>query len=249
MKTKIIFALFAAVILTGCHFCKPVEESMECFPLCVEKKEDIHILTEERWESFKNFRLIPYVSVGIPLLDNSGRIVEKLSRQITDEVVIPYVDVDKEGLIAIYYEFMEDVEHVCKIKKCSVDEACKMVWKDWECRPRGKEICPKLKKAIPLIQNMRADGQIIKAVLRITPDVALLLRDLPRQIKQLKKEAKNAAGIIKISAAGAQITASATRLSFALSYLIALKSDQKAQIKEMEQFLERIENFGKEKLK
>ena len=84
MKTKIIFALFAAVILTGCHFCKPVEESMECFPLCVEKKEDIHILTEERWESFKNFRLIPYVSVGIPLLDNSGRIVEKLSRQITD---------------------------------------------------------------------------------------------------------------------------------------------------------------------
>lgn len=234
-------ALFAfALLFAGCHVCKPVEESKECFPLCKEKRNENRILTEEGWNRFKHFRPLPYRSVGIPLIDNSARIISKLSIQIAQEIVIPYVELDKDRLIQTYYQFTADAKGVQKQQNCSIEQAVTLTWQEWEKQPNGVENCAKLKRAIPFIRNMRAGNQIQKAVFRIGGDVERLLRTLPYQIKQLERVTKTTEGKIKLGIAGAQITLHLTYLGTACAYLSVLKSDVAEQEKQIEVFVAKI---------
>ena len=124
MKTKVFLALLPMFLLTGCrswfHSCPPPEQSMQCFPLCIEKKNDISRYNAKNWAAFKTFRPLVYQKVGIPEVDNLGIRVAALSSRVTNEIVIPYIEVDKDGLIEVYYEFNQTVKAVMKQRKCSV---------------------------------------------------------------------------------------------------------------------------------
>ncbi len=243
-KYCLLFAVLAvAAIVSGCHTCPQPEESMECFPMCINDKENIRLLTEKDWNSFKNFRPIPYVPVGIRLIDNAGIIISKLSVQITKEIVIPYVELDKDGMISLYYEFMESVKIVKKTQNCSSQEAVNLVWNAWLAEPNGRETCMKLQKIMPIMEQLRASQQISNAIARISPDVARLLYGLNRDIKQLEREVQTTEGKIKISLAGAQVLLKVGQLSKALAYLGALKADRSAQEKEIEEYFKSFETF------
>ena len=246
MKTQILFALFAAVVLSGCHTCPPPEASMDCFPMCVKDKNKISRFSAENWKKFKTFRPLVYKTVGIPEIDDIGIRTSQMTIRIANEIIIPYVDLDKDGLIAVYYEFNEEVKTVAKQRNCSVGEAVKLVWQDWKRLPQGKEICPKLQRAMPLIQHVRAEGQIIKAVEIISPNVLSLIKDFLRIKKRLeyavrmKKRGQMVNDIMKMSNAGLQIMPAIDRLKYALAYLWILKADQRAQEKEIENFTNSI---------
>ena len=239
---KILMFTFAAVLLAGCHTCNP--ESKECFPMCKKDREENNLLTEGNWKSFKNFKAIPYVSVGLPLIDNSAKIITKLSNQFVDEVVIPYVELDKDNLIQIYYQFLEDVKDVEKRNNCNTAKALELTWQDWMSQPNGPANCAKLRKAIPFINNMRAGNQFMKGFTRISGDVERLLRTLPAQINQFVNSIKTTEGKVKAGIAGAQVTANLTRLGIACSYLYVLKADSSKQNKQIEDFVAQM-NSGK----
>ena len=243
MKKKIILLLLLLVgsfFFAGCHTCPPYEESKECFPLCKEDRKENLLLTQENWEKFKQFRHIPYRNVNLPLLDRSGRIISRLSRQIVDEIIIPYVELDKDNLIQIYYQFVADVKAVQDRQDCTLEKASELAWQDWLNQPGGAENCAKLQRAIPFIVNMRAENQIPKALVSVGDEVTRLLLALPADIKQLIGEARTVIGWIKISLAGAQITRDLTRLSIASSYLYVLKADASEQEQQIENFVAKL---------
>ncbi|MBO5791138.1 MAG: hypothetical protein J6S54_01545 [Lentisphaeria bacterium] len=238
MNKNLLLMMFAGVfLLTGCHICKSYEVSKECYPLCIKDREENLLLTENNWENFKRFRPIPYHSVGIRLIDNSSMIVTKLSTQITEEIVIPYVQLDKEKMIVTYYQFVADVKATAEKQECTYDKAAELTWECWLRKPGGKQTCEKLKRALPFIENMRAGNQLTKAFLRVSGDVQRLLITLPRQIKELEAAAKTLEGKILISAAGTQLIYNLTRLNIACSYLVALKADISEQDRQVEEYL------------
>ena len=237
MFRKASVMLLAGLFLTGCHICKNPEESNECFPLCIKKREDNRILTENGWNSFNNFRTRPYHRVGIRLIDNGSMIIAKLSDQIVEEVVKPYVELDKERLIVVYYQFEKDVFAVADKQQCSMERAVQLTWQDWEKQPNGMENCAKLRRAIPFIRNMRTGNQILKAAIRINYDVQRLLIDLPQQVEELKRQIKTSEGITLATLAGIQLTARLYQLSAACAYLGAMKADASEQRRQIEDFV------------
>ena len=255
MKTKIFLALLPMVFLTGCrswfHTCPSPEQSMQCFPLCIKKKNDISRYNAKNWAAFKTYRPLVYRPVGIPEADRIGVRVAVLSTRITNEIIIPYVEVDKDGLIEVYYEFNQTVKAVMKQRKCSVREAVDLVRKDWERTPQGKEAWAKLHKMMPILKTMRADQQIAKAIVIIAPQILPLIRDFDMLSKRItntrdKKEKRRLQ--LKIFAAGTQVSPALQRMKEALGYLWALKADRGAQDKEMDEYLQSINDLGKDNL-
>ena len=245
MKKRIVFLLLPLVFLTGCvswfHSCK----TQECFPLCRITKEENRFLSMKNWESFKTFRPLPYVPSRIAFIDNIGHSVNMLSVQITEEIVKPWVEMDKDGKIALYYEFSADVKAVVKQRKCSVKEASDLVWKDWLSKPGGEKNCRDLVQVTPIILNMRMGNQITNAMIRIAPQIVQLLVDFRRQKEAFMREIKTRKGIIKVSAAAVPVGYNLGRLSFAVAYLSALKQEQSEQDKEIERFITGVEELGK----
>ena len=255
MKTKVFLALLPMVFLTGCwsisHTCPPPEQSMQCFPLCIKKKNDISRYNAKNWAAFKTYRPLVYRPVGIPQVDNIGIRVAVLSSRITNEVIIPYVEVDKDGLIEAYYEFNQTVKTVMEQRKCSVREAVDLVRKDWERTPQGKVAWAKLHKMMPILKTMRADQQIAKLTLIIAPQIPVLIREfdiLSKRITNTRDKKEKRRLQLKIFAAGAQITPTLLRMKDAIGYLWALKADQRAQDKEMDEYLQSINDLGKDNL-
>lgn len=240
MKILSLLLFLLCIFLTGCHTCPPPEESMQCFPMCCEDKEETHLLTRENWEKFKKFHPIPYIPVGIRIIDGAGLAISNLSIQVAKEVVIPYVDLDNSGMLATYYEFVECTKKVAEKQQCDTQKAAALVWADWQKHPEGVEMCNNLKKALPFIYRMRASNQIPAAAARLTAALLLISLDLNRNIIQLKRELNTTEGIIKVSIAGANVAANVTYLSIALAYMNAFKSDQQAQNQEIEKFIKEI---------
>lgn len=245
--TKFLLLAFGACLLTGCelfHKCPPPEVSTECYPLCRNDRKDNRFLCEKNWNGFKNFKTIKYKPVGLPLVDDMSKIISKLSYQITKEIVIPYVELDSEGLICAYQEYQECVNDVMEQQKCDVRKASELVWADWMKYPGGKEKCVKLYRAIPLIHRLRADQQIARAMARIQPEVDSLSHKLLTfglKWNKIKRELKDK----KIIMAGMQVAPNVLQLSLGVSYLVALKAQQSEQTRAMENYILSVQEFYK----
>lgn len=175
MKNSQLFSMIggiALIALAGCqtHTCPPPEVSMECYPICREVREknaaDAKYI-KKQWEIFKNTRHHPYVPLpGYDKFNEIGKLVSKVTYQVTNEIVIPYLELDREGLICGYIEFSKEVQYVMESKKCDSQEAMSLVWADWQRQPGGMEKCLKLAQAVPRLEKLKANEQIRTAVRR-----------------------------------------------------------------------------------
>ena len=247
MYKMMLAALGACALLTGCELFQRCKcNTPECYPLCRIDRKDNRFLSENNWKKFKSFKPIKYRPVGLPLVDDMASIVSKLSIQISQKLVIPYVELDSEGLICAYNEYVTSVDNVMKQQKCDAKKASELVWADWAKYPGGKEKCIKLQRAIPLIQSLRAKAQFAQAMAQIEPEVnRLVTASFAYGVKwnQAKKGLKSRRGKEKLFRAGAQVVPNILHLSFAVSFLSALKVQQAEQVRAMEDYILSVQNF------
>lgn len=227
------------------HDCR--RTSAECNPICKEdlnKFKDNKLINERNWNRFKNFDPAKYQfrRTKIILFDNINPIIIKLSCQIKYEVVIPYIELDKQGLIATYDMFMEDVKVYQKIheetygKKMSLQTACEKTFLMWQ-QKYGQETCDKLFAVFPVIRSLSANRQILNAVARNAHDAARLLLHLERGIAQLKAKTKNWQGIAHISVAGLVSLNALKDLVWTTNYLAAYQEDKIVLASHVESYL------------
>ena len=211
MKKFVIFAFACIVLLQGCvltifHKCPPPEKSTECYPICKFIKEKNNKDTLEQWVKFKNTPHYPFAPTHrYPKIDEIGKMMSYLSFQVKNEIVIPYIEMDKDGLICGYHEFEKDVNAVMSARKCDLQEAMRLVLEDWQKMPDGQEKCQKLVQSIPVLQSLKASNQIRKAVYRLGPEVVRIIilirkdKDFKKEINLMKEDVKNARNMFKNS--------------------------------------------------
>ena len=236
MKKQIFVALLAVMMLSGCMIFHSCTEA--CFPMCELDRKKVSRFIVEYWEKIKAYRPLIYTPVGIPELDDFGRRTQYLSQRITNEIIIPYVELDKEGLIEVYQEYQESVKLIIKSRECTVAEAGELIRQDWEKTQQGRESWAKLQKMKPLIEAMRADSkscQVLRTTAIITPQLPVMIKDISILIKRVTNifntgdNVRKIAVILKISTAGIQITGELIKLEEALAYLCVLNLNRYAQ--------------------
>lgn len=193
---------------------------------------------QEKWNRFRSVRPYPYIPVGLVTLDISNKAICDLSEQICHEVIVPYVELDKEGLISVYAQFVEDVESAMHENSGLTREgAAHYVLALWTEKYRSANV-DRLRRAIPFIRNMQAGNQFTRATVRLLPKAAALLLTLNRGVMQLKHESKDDLGIIKISLAAVQLAARIEKLCWALHFLDVLKEDQAVETRAIAEYLD-----------
>mgnify|MGYP006879542256 FL=1 len=212
MKKHIVVAVLAALgLFQGCMTWN-----------MLNSKEEIQV----KWERFKSLTPFPYVPVGLVTIDIAGKAACDLSQQVCNEVVIPYVELDKEGLICVYTQFAEEVEDVMKENGQQGKEAAvHHVLSLWT-EKYGVEEVNRLVRALPIIQNLQTGNQFSKARARLLPQLMLCIATLREGIDQIKAEATNPIGIAKMVFAATQLLHRLEQLSWALHFLDVLEEDQ-----------------------
>ena len=182
MMMKLLKSMSSLVVVVACcvgcvHTCPKPEVSMECYPICKEVKEKTSKDVMAKWENFKStpdYNFVPIV--GYPKTNEINRMLCKLGYQVKHEIVIPYIELDREGLIAGFYEFEENVKCAQKAQGCDQRKAMELVYEDWSRQPGGREKCQQLARAIPLLQQLKASNQICNAITRLSPNIFNLLQ-------------------------------------------------------------------------
>ncbi len=216
MKKRIVVAVLAALgLFQGCMTWN-----------MLNSQEEI----QAEWERFKSLTSSPpYIPVGMVTIDTLGKAASDLSQQICNEVIIPYVELDKEGLICVYRQFAEEVEDAMKENgQLGKEAAVHHVLASWT-EKYGTEEVDRLVRALPFIQNMQTGNQISKAIARLLPQLAVCAVTLREGIVQIKDEARNPIGIAKMVFAATQLLHRLEQLTWALHYLDVLKEDQAAE--------------------
>lgn len=191
-----------------------------------------------KWERFKSIKPYPYVPTGLVTIDISNKAICDLSNQICYEVIIPYIDLDKEGLISVYAQFIEDVGLAMKENEgMSKEGAVHYVLALWT-RKYGAGNVDRLLRAIPFIQNMQTSNQVTKAAARLLLQSAGLLQTLDCGVAQLRHEVKNVETIIKLSYSAAQLMGRMDQLCWALHFLDVLKEDQAVETRAITAYIE-----------
>lgn len=195
-----------------------------------------------KWEKFKAIKPFPYVPIGMVTIDLANKAACDLSQQVCDEVIVPYVELDQEGLISVYAQFTEEVEEAQQENgQLSKEQAVHQVLTLWTQR-YGAGNVERLKRAIPLIQNMQAGNQITRATARLLPETVALAVTLKGGIAQIKRESKDAIGIIKMSAATWQLANRLEQLGWAMHFLDVLKEDEAVETKAIAEYVESFQS-------
>lgn len=191
LKFTGISAVLASTVisLTGCHSCPPPEQSLECYPICKKLKTENAEKVQAKWKNFRETPFYPFIPTGrYRKIDELGKIISQLSYQIKYEIVIPYIELDREGLITAFYEFEQDVVAVMEVQKCDQNRAMRLVLEDWQRMPDGREKCRKLVHSLPVLHSLRINNQILTALQRINPADAMNLAILILADPNFKKE-------------------------------------------------------------
>ena len=175
--TAVLCVLFWAGCETFGHDC---QKNPDCTPICVR---DLAQMTEnpeqakKNWERFKAWNIHYVQRKGCPELNRIGFKLEALAKQFKYQVVIPYKELDEQGLISTYKYFCEDVNVLVRSGR-QQNEAIYTVYEIWF-KKYGKEQCDKLFAAIPLIRQMQRDKQCQQALRILLPEIdRLLLKSL-----------------------------------------------------------------------
>ncbi len=231
------------------HDCRRSPE--ECNPFCckdIEKFEENKVLNEANWDRFKNFNPEKYRfnPSGIIVLDKANEMLLNLAFQIKHEIVVPYIELDKEGLISTYYLFMEDIEVYRKAyketyeKELDLQTACVRVFKDWQ-RKYGEYNCNRLLASFPVIESLSVNQQLLNALKRNCIPAAELVLLWKDGVAQLSHESKSIWGIIRISIAGLQATVIAEELAWTTSYLAVHEGEKLEMASHVKEYLNQIQ--------
>lgn len=259
MKASFILcAIFAALLGTSCHTC-PAENDpnfMECYPLCVQDRKEKESNVQEKWETFKSVRIYVAEPTAYPEIDNIANMVAKLSYQCKEEIVVPYITLDQEGLIAYYMEFASSVKHVVEVQKCSQEKAVELVFQQWQQLPGGKEKIAKLMTAFPILARLEQQKNILVVAAKIAPELINLLcniRGLKNNVKAMIEDLKwglqgdlNAlARFLQASSVTAYCISNLNTMITALSFLNTYNGDLRAQRKFIEAHCKRLEAISR----
>lgn len=259
MKASFILcAIFAALLGTSCHTC-PAENDpnfMECYPLCVQDRKEKESNVQEKWETFKSVRIYVAEPTAYPEIDNIANMVAKLSYQCKEEIVVPYITLDQEGLIAYYMEFASSVKHVVEVQKCSQEKAVELVFQQWQQLPGGKEKIAKLMTAFPILARLEQQKNILVVAAKIAPELINLLcniKGLKNNVKAMIEDLKwglqgdlNAlARFLQASSVTAYCISNLNTMITALSFLNTYNEDLRAQRKFIEAHCKRLEAISR----
>ena len=179
MKKCVIAAAAVLCVLfwAGCEtFGHDCQKNPDCTPICVRDLAQMAKNPEQakkNWERFKAWNIQYVPQKGCPILNSIGFKLEKLAKQFKYQVVIPYKELDEQGLISTYKYFCEDVNVLVKSGR-QQNEAINTVYEIWF-KKYGKEQCDKLFAAIPLIRQMQRDKQCQQALRTLLPQMGPLL--------------------------------------------------------------------------
>lgn len=254
----ILCAIFAALLGTSCHTC-PAENDpnfMECYPLCVRDRKKKESNVQEKWETFKSVRIYVTRPTAYPEIDNIAMMVAKLSYQCKEEIVVPYITLDQEGLIAYYMEFASSVKHVVEVQKCSQEKAVELVFQQWQQLPGGKEKIAKLMTAFPILARLEQQKNILVVAAKIAPEISKLLHNIPglkNNIEAMIEDFKRASqgdlkAFVRLVQAGAVTKSCISNLDTmitALSFLNTYNGDLRAQRKFIEAHCKRLEAISR----
>ena len=242
---KVTFCEWCEHYLLFAHDCRRSRE--KCRPICDwDKKQFSRNQKEEqrRWAAFKYTDIYPYNPTNTPVLDEIGSMLVNVSKQLHDEVVVPYVELDKQGHIQAYRQFCMDVNYRMNSLKIDRITAEQDVYKYWETH-YGTEKCQELMAAIPFIENMRVDWQLLKAI-NDNLDYIIYLCLYPKEAAaQFKEKTKTVNGWVDIAAALVQYLEPARQFRRSVSYLWDLKKQEYQVSRDMRATIERIQKYNK----
>lgn len=242
---KVTFCEWCEHYLLFAHDCRRSRE--KCIPICIEDCErfDKNQAEEQRkWEAFKNMRPYPYHPTNTPVADEIGQMLFRVSTQLHDEVVVPYVELDKQGHIQAYRQFCADVNYKMNSLKIDRITATQDVYKYWETH-YGTERCQELMAAIPFIENMRVDWQLLNAISDNLDDIIYLCLYPKEAAAQFKEKTKTVNGWVDIAAALVQYLEPARQFRRSVSYLWDLKKQEYQVSRDMIAAIERIQKYNK----
>ena len=242
---KVTFCEWCEHYLLFAHDCRRSRE--KCIPICDWDREQFNRNRKEeqrRWEAFKHMSIHPYHPTNTPGVDEIGSMLFRVSTQFHDEVVVPYVELDKQGHIQAYRQFCEDVNYRMNSLKIDRITAEQDVYKYWETH-YGTERCQQLRAAIPFIENMRADRQLWKVIARNDKDIIKLVFKAKKVWAQLQKKMKTVKGILDIANAATQYLNFSLQLQQSVSYLTDLKKQEYQVSRDMIAAIERIQKYNK----
>lgn len=259
--TTVLVSVAAALGISGCHTCPPPEESLECYPICYKELQGNARSVQDDWQKFKDTQHYPYVPTRrYPKTDEIGKIVSALSYQVKHEIVIPYIELDREGLISGFYEFEADVKETVKVRNCDPETAMKLVIESWQRMPDGQEKCEKLVQAIPLLHQLRVNVQLRKAIGHLGPEVARLLTLIAKdptfrkEYKLLENDFKKAirgdlnsvGNSLDAISAALNVTLHLENLRKSIVFLDRYLQDKSSQREAMEKFIAENELLSKD---
>ena len=230
------------------HDCRRSPE--KCNPICrrdLDKFAKSKLMSEKNWNKFKTFNpaIYQFKLTGLVLFDDINPIVKNLAFQIKHEIVIPYIELDKDGLISTYNMFIEDVKITQNIhkettgKELDFKTACQTTYKFWQ-NKYGEEQCSKLFAAFPVLKSLSAKKQLCTAVERNAFAVAKLVLRAKRGAEQLKHEAKDWKGITKITAAGLDTFGALNELGWTIAYLSVHLNEKSVAAAHVEEYIKQF---------
>ena len=260
MKKGIIPAIGVLAVLgfaAGCHHCPPPEESLDCYPICCRDRNANARDVKADWERFKKTPHYPFIPTGrYPKIDALGRVVSDLSYHVKYDIVIPYLELDRDGLICEFYEFQRDA--AAARDKLNVDQqtAMKLTWECWMRQPDGPAKCQRLVNAIPLLHRLSVNNQIRVAVLKLGPQAAeiliLFLRDpeFKHESKAIQHDFNRAlngdARAMDRLARMISLIPSLKSLISSIGFLGIYLNDKSSQREALEQFILDIDRMSKD---
>ncbi len=235
-----------------CHDCRAFADTAKdkcCDPICyriVETLEANKTRQEKMWEDLKVMQPFHPKPVGIRFLDDCNVILSKLSEQIITEVVVPYGELDKHGLIAEYNVFIADYNLALEEENLRYGErpenkrnAMMTTWSYWQ-KEYGAEYCAKLHASIPHIRNLQASNQFGKALANISGDLICFGLHFEKGLKELKAAAKTTEGKIAIGVEAAQTLTILGQLNQAIAFYASLQTEKASELAEAEEYLKVI---------
>ena len=258
LKNMLSLVVVAALCVSCVHTCPKPEVSMECYPICRKVKEKTSKDVMTKWNNFKNTPDYNYLPiVGYPKTNEINEMLCKIAYQVKHEIVIPYIELDKEGLIAGFYEFEENVKIAQKTRGCDQQKAMELVYADWSRQPEGQAKCQQLARAVPLLQELRASNQILNAITRLSPNILNLVQIAAKDPSFKKEYRQLVLDIVKVKMKGDMaaverllrllvIPLNIKNLSDSVMYLSIYLEDKSSQRQALEKFITDIEQMSVE---
>ncbi len=241
---KVTFCEWCEHYLLFAHDCRRSRE--KCIPICIEdcKRFDRNLAEEqEKWKAFKNMEPYRPRRTGIVLMDQINRTLANITEQIRYEVVIPYKELDKQGHIQAYKVFRADIKHTMAAFNVDRKTAIQWTYTHWKNR-YGGERCQQLMAAFPIIENLRADRQLGRALARNEKEIQNLIFYIPQAVTQLTAAAKTPDGIVRIVNAGAQSLRIAWELKATLGYLFEFQKEELQEARDIRVAIEDIQKHN-----